>query len=50
MLCCVLGGALAALLIARLSRLPVIGPLFGRFVPVTDDPSNWRLNSRGEQR
>jgi len=50
MLCCVIGSALAALLIAKLSRLPLIGPLFGRFSPPPDDPSNWRLDVGGKSR
>jgi len=48
MLCCVIGGALAALLIAKLSRLPFIGPLFVRLTPKPNDPSNWRLGVGGD--
>ncbi len=50
MLCCVIGSALAALLIAKLGRLPFIGPLFGRLTPKLDDPSNWRLDAGGDPR
>lgn len=50
MLCCVIGSALAALLLAKLSRLPLVGPLFGRLSPKLDDPSNWRLDVDGSRR
>ncbi|MGR9091258.1 MAG: hypothetical protein ACU85U_11830 [Gammaproteobacteria bacterium] len=50
MLCCVIGSALAALLIAKLSRLPLVGPLFGRLTPRLEDPSDWRLDARGAPR
>ncbi len=50
MLCCVITGALIALLLAKLSRLPLIGPLFGRLTPQLDDPSNWRLDTGDSRR
>lgn len=50
MLCCVIGGAFAALLIARLGRLPVLGPLLLKRSSPPDDPSDWRLDIGGEIR
>ena len=50
MLCCVIGGALAALLIAKLGTLPLVGSLFGRLSATTVDPSDWRLDVSGESR
>ncbi len=45
MLCCVIGGALVALVVAKLSALPVIGRFIGRVQRNRPDPSNWRLNT-----
>jgi hypothetical protein len=49
MLCCVIGGALVALLLSKLSSLPVIGRWIGRLESNRPDPSNWRLDSAGVQ-
>ncbi len=47
MLCCVIGGAFVALIVAKLSALPVIGRFIGRAERNRPDPSNWRLNAGG---
>lgn len=49
MICCVIGGALAAMLIARLSKLPLLGAWFGRLQRQSVDPSHWRLNTDDKQ-
>ncbi len=45
MLCCVIGGFVVAALLARLRRLPWIGPLLEARRRRTPDPSNWRLRA-----
>lgn len=43
MICCVIGGALFALISARLASLPVIGGMLARRQRGALDPSTWRL-------
>jgi len=50
MLCCVIGGALVALVLSRLRGVPVIGQLLGRLESNRPDPSEWRLDIRGDSR
>ena len=45
MLCCVIAGALFALLSARLGRLPILGAYFRARQNAQPDASAWRLNS-----
>lgn len=49
MICCVIGGAVIALVLARLSRLPFIGPYIRRSQRLAADPSNWRLHREEER-
>jgi len=49
MICCVIGGAIVALILARLSRLPLIGTLIRRSQRLAADPSDWRPQ-RGDER
>ena len=49
MICCVIGGALAALFIARLSKIPGVGAYFKRMDRRGEDPSHWRLRVEEKQ-
>lgn len=46
MVCCVIGGAIVAFLLARLRRLPLLGRFITQKQRYTVDPSNWRLDRR----
>ena len=48
MLCCVIGGALLAFLIAKLGNVPLLGIWIERAQDGKADASNWRLHSSGE--
>jgi len=42
MLCCVVGGVVASLLLRATCRLPVIGPMLEARRAALVDPSDWR--------
>ena len=48
MICCVIGGAIAAFISARLARLPLLRPLLARPRTAGADPSEWRLFGESE--
>ena len=48
MICCVIGGAIAAFISARLARLLWLGPLLARPRKAGADPSEWRLFRESE--
>jgi len=45
MICCVIGGAVVALVSTRLARLPIIGRVLARRRQNAFDPSGWRLDT-----
>jgi len=46
MLCCVIGGIVAGLLLRAACRLPLVGPLLEARRAVLVDPSDWRPGHR----
>ena len=44
MLCCVIAGALVAIVAAKLTRVPILGAYFRARENARSDASAWRLN------